>query len=89
MIQPSGARFLPSVVPTSTSTAEPRGFVGRDTSSPAPAELTRSPRPQQAVGYVEMADIQGAANALLLNGTIICGQPVIMYYKTSRSSYGQ
>ena len=32
----------------------------------------------QGVGYVEMADIQGAANALLLNGTIICGQPVIV-----------
>ena len=29
----------------------------------------------QGVGYVEMADIQGAANALLLNGTIISRRP--------------
>ena len=32
----------------------------------------------QGVGYVEMADLQGATAALLLNGTMLCGQPIIV-----------
>ena len=32
----------------------------------------------QGVAYVEMAELQGAASALMLNGTVLCGQPIIV-----------
>ena len=32
----------------------------------------------QGVAYVEMADLQGATSALMLNGTILRGMPIVV-----------